>query len=334
MILSICIPSYNRANHLRRCLETISIAIAKCGGNVEVCISDNGSTDHTQDVINTFKDDLRLITHKNEKNLGVARNILKSVDISSGEFVWLVGDDDLMPANSILNLLTLINRNKSVDFFYLNAYHLHVNELHVYYRNGKLLDKLDMLKKFSNYPCTSKMTFHQLISPKISFDFLGGMFLSAFRRSLWFTGLPQLNDLLLRDERLFSSFDNTFPHVKVWAYAFKDSEAYFSSSPHIICLSGAREWTSLYPLISSVRLVEALDVYRANGLGLARYIRSKNYALRNFFGDMVYLFRNKDTLEFPISIWHQFYKNWMFPAVYYSVFRYILKTLRATTWRR
>ncbi len=333
MILSICIPTYNRAYHLQRCLTTVSTAIADCKDSVEVCISDNGSTDCTQEVIKSFKNDFRLISHKNKENLGVARNIVKSIEISSGEFIWLVGDDDLMPPNSICDVVKLIDANADVDFFYLNAYHLHINDLELCYKNGKFLDELNTLKKFSNYPRTSKLKFHQLISPKISFDFLGGMFLSAFRKSLWLRGLPQLNDLLLRDQRQFSSFDNTFPHVKVWAYAFKDSDVYFSSRPHIICLSGVREWTSLYPLISSVRLPEALDVYRASGLGLARYIRSKNYALRNFFGDMVYLYRNRETLEFPIFIRHQFYKNWMFPAIYYSVFRYILKCLRNTIKR-
>ena len=42
--LSICIPTYNRPQHLENCLEAIVISKKNCKGfNFEVCISDNGS---------------------------------------------------------------------------------------------------------------------------------------------------------------------------------------------------------------------------------------------------------------------------------------------------
>ena len=41
------------------------------------------------------------------------------------------------------------------------------------------------------------------------------------------------------------------------------------------------------PLVTSVRLLEALHEYRKNGLSFWRYVYCKNYALRNFIPDLI-----------------------------------------------
>ena len=49
-LISICIPTYNRAELLDYCLENLA-ALKDCGRPVEIVISDNGSTDRTPEVI-------------------------------------------------------------------------------------------------------------------------------------------------------------------------------------------------------------------------------------------------------------------------------------------
>ena len=48
--------------------------------------------------------------------------------MASGEFIWFLGDDDLLVRNSIKTLINKMNNNKDVDFFvnsfYLNSSHL------------------------------------------------------------------------------------------------------------------------------------------------------------------------------------------------------------------
>ena len=78
-----------------------------------------------------------------------------------------------------------------------------------------------------------------------------------------------------------------FPHIKIFSRAFANSDAYFNSIPLNVCLTGAREWSHMSPLIMSVRLVEALDEYRKNGLSFWQYVYCKNYALKNFIPDLV-----------------------------------------------
>ena len=61
--------------------------------------------------------------YKNDKNIGVAKNILRSVEISNSEFCWVVGDDDMLLKNSIQEVLDLLYKHQKADYFYINSYH-------------------------------------------------------------------------------------------------------------------------------------------------------------------------------------------------------------------
>ena len=188
--------------------------------------------------------------------------------MAKGEFVWLIGDDDLLLPHTLDTLEVLFKKHKSVNFFYINSYLLDTDYILSFpqpFDISKLPSEMD---KFSLYKESKELNFLELINPKVSFDFLGGMFLSVFKRSMWLNKVSVLNNEAIKDPRIFSHFDNTFPHVKVFSAAFSNSKAYFQADPLSVCLSGAREWKQMSPLVSSVRLVEALDEYRKNGIKL------------------------------------------------------------------
>ena len=73
-LLSICIPTYNRGNYLRKCLQSIEIQLDKkphLQNLVEIVISDNHSTDTTKEVVNEFIPKFSHIKYVvNEKNVG------------------------------------------------------------------------------------------------------------------------------------------------------------------------------------------------------------------------------------------------------------------------
>ena len=94
--LSICIPTYNRADCLRNCLESITFNDDFFINQIEICISNNGSTDSTEKVINEYEKRLPIIRWSNKENIGIPRNFLKVVSMSNSDFVWLIGDDDLL----------------------------------------------------------------------------------------------------------------------------------------------------------------------------------------------------------------------------------------------
>ena len=329
MKLSICIPTYNRASHLANCLNSIIVRGLNSNLEFQICVSDNCSTDNTEDVVRNAQSSIDIKYNKNDRNLGHARNFLNVIAMADGEFVWLIGDDDLLMPYAIESLYKLIDGHPNVDFFYVNSFHLTTEFINRYpapFDTSNL--PLDMVP-FSKRKTAGEMSFFQLIDPKISFDFLGGMFLSVFRRENWFQHTNVLNEHALQDARTFSHFDNTFPHIKIFAKAFSSSKAYFNVEPLNVCLMGAREWSPMYPMIHSVRLVEALYEYRKNGLPYFKYIYCKNFALNNFVPDIVNMLLHKNNSGYVyINPWKLLAESILYPNLYLSIFYFIGRRIR------
>ena len=175
------------------------------------------------------------------------------------------------------------------------------------------------------------MPFLNLINPDISFDFLGGIFLSVFRKRNWDQYTNVLDENAINDSRVWSHFDNTFPQIKIYAHAFRTSTAYFNSTPLIVALFGSatREWAAMYPLIRSVRLIEGLREYRNNGLSIWKFHYCKNRALEHFLPDFVRLLLDKDHSGYKyISPLRLLFENCLYPNFYLSVIKLIIRKLR------
>ena len=174
-----------------------------------------------------------------------------------------------------------------------------------------------------------------LVNPKVSFDFLGGMFLSVFRRQKWLENISVLDKSAIEDSRIFSHFDNTFPHITVFAKAFSNSKAFFYAQPLSVNLHGVGEWAPMSPLINSVRLPEALDEYRKNGLPYFRYLKYKNHTLHSFVPDIVkmFLYREETGLAY-VNLKQLVSRNHLYPNLYFSSFRWIARILLNTCQTR
>lgn len=289
-----------------------------------MCISDNNSSDETEDVVRAAQSDLEIKYHKNTSNLGIPRNFLKVVSMADGDFVWLVGDDDLVMPNAVSDFYALVEAHPNVDFFYANSYHLNTEYLQKFPSPFDTLNLPQAMKQFSSWCQAGVLDFFELISPKISFDFLGGMYLSIFRKQNWDRHAHVLDAEALHATRTFSHFDNTFPHVKIFASAFASSKAYFNPKPLSVSLTGAREWSPMYPLIHSVRLIEALGEYRKKGLPYWKYLYCRNYALNNFIPDLLYIILNRKTSGYDyISPIKLLLANCIYPNFYLSSFYFL-----------
>jgi Glycosyltransferases involved in cell wall biogenesis len=121
-ILSIGIPTFNRENELKVCLESILGQIDGYEDMVEIVISDNASTDNTKAVIKGIASlwrKVKIIYHCNNENRGPDFNILKCISLSSGEYIQLLSDDDILLPGAIHYILSIIAGEKP-DYIYLN----------------------------------------------------------------------------------------------------------------------------------------------------------------------------------------------------------------------
>jgi abequosyltransferase len=118
--LSICIPTYNRDKLLE---ETLNSIIRQANSNniekFEICVSDNASTDSTDEIIKNIKENttVRINYQKNQSNLGFDLNMIQAVDMASGDYCWLLGSDDIALPGSLDFLLQQIQSGYDIYLF-------------------------------------------------------------------------------------------------------------------------------------------------------------------------------------------------------------------------
>ncbi|MDR1696405.1 MAG: glycosyltransferase [Endomicrobium sp.] len=119
--ISICIPTYNKAKYLDFALDSIVKQLDDTIKNkIEICISDNASTDNTIRVIENYKSIHHHITYfRQNENKGYDFNLLKSVEIASGKYCWLLGSDDAIIDGAISEILSQISLSES-DIYSFN----------------------------------------------------------------------------------------------------------------------------------------------------------------------------------------------------------------------
>ena len=95
--VTVGVPVYNGEKYLRVALDSI---LGQDFGDFELIISDNASTDGTQDICNEYVElDRRIKYSRLPENLGAAQNYNRLVRMAAGElFKWAAHDDVLRPA--------------------------------------------------------------------------------------------------------------------------------------------------------------------------------------------------------------------------------------------
>jgi glycosyltransferase involved in cell wall biosynthesis len=92
-LVSIGIPTYNRADvFLHQALES---AVNQTYPNIEIVVSDNCSTDRTQELVDSFKS-MRIKYHKQIENIGAKKNYNYCLEQATGEYFLLLHDDDMI----------------------------------------------------------------------------------------------------------------------------------------------------------------------------------------------------------------------------------------------
>jgi abequosyltransferase len=81
-MLSLCIPTFNRCNKLSEFLLSLDKINKENANKIEICISNNASTDNTNEVLNAWKSKnlnryIKININQNLENLGATQNIIK-----------------------------------------------------------------------------------------------------------------------------------------------------------------------------------------------------------------------------------------------------------------
>jgi glycosyltransferase involved in cell wall biosynthesis len=99
--ISIIICTRNRAESLRQTLESVGKVSVPEGWNAELLVVDNGSTDHTNAVVNAARSSNVKVRHVNEPLPGLSNARNAGLREARGEIILFTDDDVRIPANWI-----------------------------------------------------------------------------------------------------------------------------------------------------------------------------------------------------------------------------------------
>jgi len=124
--VAVIIPSYNRAALLERALTSV---IAQTYAATEIIVIDDGSTDNTQQFIETNYPQIRYL-HQSNKGVSAARNA--GINATTCEWICLLDSDDSWQPDKLEKQCKALADNPDYLF-------CHTNE--IWYRNGKVLNQ-------------------------------------------------------------------------------------------------------------------------------------------------------------------------------------------------
>ncbi len=114
--VSIGVPVYNGERYLRQALNAIA---RQTFTDFEVIICDNASTDGTEAITREFTArDQRFRYHRNQENIGAARNFNRTFELATGEYFKWAAADDLISPDYLAKTVPVLNTGPDVALCY------------------------------------------------------------------------------------------------------------------------------------------------------------------------------------------------------------------------
>jgi len=133
--VSVIIPCYNREQYIS---ETIHSVLSQTWPNIELIVVDDGSSDSSRAVLESFGSRLQILEHPGRTNLGQSAAINMGIQNSSGEYVAILDSDDLFAPDKIEKQVYFLEQNPQFGLVYSNCISIDENggELHKMYFPG------------------------------------------------------------------------------------------------------------------------------------------------------------------------------------------------------
>ena len=266
--ISIIVPIYNEEENLRKCIESL---INQTYKELEIILINDGSTDKSKEIIESFKD--KRIIAINKKNTGISdtRNI--GIGKSTGDYIMFVDSDDYLELNCIGRLIeTAEKENSEIVMF---NYYLETPSKRIEIKLPKiearnLKEDKDLLTKIHLGPCT-KIFKAELIKDNL------------FPLNLKYEDVPFVVEAVIKAGKI------SFIPDYLYHYVIKKSGETITRDERIfdiitICAIVEKKLEQINYVNKTNFFVKVLSYYLKN----SRYIPNIN--LRNEFIDAVYIY--------------------------------------------
>lgn len=114
--LAVCIPTYKRPEFLARCIRSAYAAAEGRPIRVVVC-DDSADGTNVETMTALMGEHSSLSWHRNSDNLGIDRNIQRTVEVCESDVAWLIGEDDLFVAGAVARVHDRLQTSDPIFLF-------------------------------------------------------------------------------------------------------------------------------------------------------------------------------------------------------------------------
>lgn len=111
-LASIIIPNYNHAQYVGEAIQSV---LDQSYRNFEIIVVDDGSTDNSREVIESFGNSIRVIYQQNQ-GLSAARN--NGIGVAKGAFIGVLDADDMYERDFLSTLVAVLDSNPDAGAVY------------------------------------------------------------------------------------------------------------------------------------------------------------------------------------------------------------------------
>jgi len=216
ILLSICIPTYNREKYLKECLDSIVNQEGFNENEIEIVISDNASKDNTTKLVKEYQNKYKNVKYfRNDKNIWSIKNILSIPEYTNWKYIWFLSDDDMVSDIALKEMLHVIKNNKS--WLILSKY--------FWFTDGASIDINDVNKKWNILTMVWIESFFDFLST-INYSinaYIIALSLFCFRKDIYINNLKTI--LENNGEKYINILEkDNFPHSRIIYVPFWNTE--------------------------------------------------------------------------------------------------------------
>lgn len=237
-LLSLVVPTLNRRDLLETTLNTLVKDIKGFESDVEFVVVNNASDDDSLQFLNEWSKGKQVRIASFDSRVNIDESFKRCVDITTGRFINIFGDDDLPIPGFVARTIDHIRNSPNIDVFYFNRLIGDMNlenigELaHPFFGvDYKEFPTAEFISKFTHWPC-----------------FITSL---VFSRTAWAAGEAYYNDVYLGFKFL----------ARVYAGSAGKQCAYVGM-PALIQRRGKQAWKKDWPrywLVNMPKLLNDLD---------------------------------------------------------------------------
>lgn len=169
--LSIGLPVYNGEKFIREAIDSL---LAQTFQDFELIISDNASTDKTEEICREYAaQDERIRYYRNDTNIGCAGNFNRVFELATGEYFKWAAYDDLHAPDFIQKCIDILDRNPNVVLCHSHVYFID--------EQGNFLQNYDI--KFKTDSPKPQERFQELLTKHYCYQIYGVIRAEAIRRT-------------------------------------------------------------------------------------------------------------------------------------------------------